>query len=203
VKAVRRSVGFPLFVKFRTGWSDDVRVAVDLARRFEDAGADALTFHPRVAPDRRSRPPKWEYIGRVKSAVSIPVFGNGNVFDPADCLKMLQTTGCDGVALGRLAIARPWIFAEWVRGVCPPANVFRDTALAMANNLGQVFDPGTALRRYNRFAAYFSANFTFGHTFFSRICKAHTLEGAAEATRRFFDTSPSTVDRPRFMALGR
>ncbi|KPJ76504.1 MAG: dihydrouridine synthase, partial [Deltaproteobacteria bacterium SG8_13] len=58
VAAVRRAVSIPLFVKFRTGWSDDPRPAVELAKRFEDAGADALTFHPRVAPDRRSRPPR-------------------------------------------------------------------------------------------------------------------------------------------------
>ena len=57
VSAIRRKVSIPVFVKFRTGWEDDPAVAVDLARRFEDAGADALTFHPRVAPDRRTRPP--------------------------------------------------------------------------------------------------------------------------------------------------
>jgi nifR3 family TIM-barrel protein len=106
VSEVRRAVSIPLFVKYRTGWKDNPRTAMDMARRFQDAGADALTFHPRIAPDRRSRPPKWEYIGMVKQAVNIPVFGNGDVFDQTDCLKMLTTTGCDGVAIGRMAIAQ-------------------------------------------------------------------------------------------------
>jgi len=68
---------FPIFVTFRTGWQDRPLAAVDLARRFEAAGADVLTLHPRVATDRRSRLPRWEYIEWVKKAVSMPVFGKG------------------------------------------------------------------------------------------------------------------------------
>ncbi|MFO7496861.1 MAG: tRNA-dihydrouridine synthase, partial [Desulfobacterales bacterium] len=90
VAAVRKAVSFPVMVKFRTGWIDDPRIATDLARSFENEGADALTFHPRVSPDRRSRPPKWEYIGAVKQAVHIPVFGNGDVFDCKDCRDQIR-----------------------------------------------------------------------------------------------------------------
>ena len=124
VAAVRKAVSIPLFVKFRTGWKDDPRPSIELAKRFEDAGADALTFHPRVAPDRRARPAKWEYIGRVKQSVSIQVFGNGDVFDENDCLNMLTSTGCDGVAIGRLAMAKPCIFAEWTDSVEVRPEVF-------------------------------------------------------------------------------
>jgi nifR3 family TIM-barrel protein len=203
VRAVRRAVGLPLFVKFRTGWSDDPQFAVDLARRFEDAGADALTFHPRVAPDRRTRRPKWSYIARVKSAVSIPVFGNGNVFDRADCLRMLQTTHCDGVALGRLAIARPWVFAEWAGGLVPDDQLFRITAIELLERLADEFEPQTALRRFNRFAAYFAANFRFGHALHGRICRSVSLEEVRTAFERFFDDRPEIVERPWFTALGR
>jgi len=140
VAAIRRQVSLPVFVKFRTGWQDDPQPAVDLARRFEDAGADALTFHPRVAPDRRTRPPKWAYIARVKEAVSIPVFGNGNVFSEQDCRAMLSTTGCDGVALGRLAIARPWIFAQWTQGSKLDQTIYKTSALAMIDLLVSILN---------------------------------------------------------------
>ncbi len=73
VKAVRKSVSIPVFVKFRIGWENNPQFAADMAARFEDAGADALTFHPRIAPDRRNRPPKWDVIKLVKQAVCIPV----------------------------------------------------------------------------------------------------------------------------------
>ncbi|MBF0451565.1 MAG: tRNA-dihydrouridine synthase family protein, partial [Candidatus Magnetomorum sp.] len=126
IKAVRAAVDIPVWVKFRTGWSDSPDLAVDFARYVEDAGADAITFHPRVAPDRRTRPPKWAYITRIKQAVSIPVFGNGNVFDRNDCYRMFTETGCDGISLGRIAISKPWIFADWNGSFEPNETAWRD-----------------------------------------------------------------------------
>ena len=196
VVAVRKSVSIPLFVKFRIGWKDDPQGAVDLAKRFEDAGADALTFHPRVAPDRRSRPPKWEYIGMVKQAVSIPIFGNGNVFDQKDCWNMLQTTGCDGVAIGRMAIARPWLFAEWTEGLEVDKNIYFETASSLAKLLLEHFDSTKALRRFKKFAFYFSANFKFGHTLYTRVQNARDMQAVETILFRFFETSADTVSRP-------
>jgi nifR3 family TIM-barrel protein len=196
VSAVRCAVKLPLFVKFRTGWADAPGAAVDLARRFEGAGADALIFHPRVAPDRRSRPPKWAYIGRVKEAVSVPVFGNGNVFTAQDCRSLLSRTGCDGVALGRIAAARPWIFAQWTNGKHYGAEVYRKTALRLADLLESHFDPDRAVRRYKKFAQYFAANFRFGHSLFTRLRNASDLNQARKAVRAFFSEPPEINERP-------
>jgi tRNA-dihydrouridine synthase B len=196
VEQVRKAVSIPLSVKFRTGWKDAPDAAVGLAVRFERAGADALIFHPRVAPDRRSRPPKWEYIGMVKNAVAIPVFGNGDVFDRNDCSKMIERTGCDGVALGRMAIARPWIFAEWTNDLQPGPDLFRDTALQLAALLAKHYDPQRAIRRYKRFAYYFSANFRFGHTFYSMLSNASDMPQLHQIVHRFFEQPPDLVARP-------
>jgi tRNA-dihydrouridine synthase B len=201
VNSVRRAVDLPLFVKFRIGWEDRPGAAVELARRFEDAGADALTFHPRVAPDRRTRPPKWAYIGRVKQAVSIPVFGNGNVFDFSDCTRMLDQTGCDGIALGRLAVAKPWIFSQWAAGRREPEEVHRRTALRLLELLEIHFDAPTALRRFNKFAAYFCVNFRYGHQFYARICRAATLADVRRTLSGFFSRNPETVDRPNISLM--
>lgn len=196
VAAVRKAVEGPLFVKFRTGWQDNPEAAADMARRFEGAGADALTFHPRVAPDRRSRPAKWAHIGQVKGAVSIPVFGNGDVFTPSDCRRMLDTTGCDGVALGRIAIARPWVFAEWTGSLRPESDVFRHCALALFGQLNRWYGPQIAMRRFHRFSAYFSANFRFGHTLFRSICKARDTDAVVAAIEHFFEQEPEVLSRP-------
>ncbi len=190
VACIRRAVSIPLMVKFRTGWEDRPDAAVALARRFEAAGADALTFHPRVAPDRRARPPRWEHIGRVKQAVSIPVFGNGDVFDADGCRRMILTTGCDGVALGRIAVARPWVFAEWADGFAPGPERFLGAMRRLLELLPRYFDEPSALRRFRRFSLYFAANFRFGHTLHRRIQAAGSLAQMSAVVESFFETPP-------------
>lgn len=196
VKAVRRAVASPVFVKFRTGWADDPMTAVDLARRFEDAGADALTFHPRVAPDRRSRPPKWEYIRLVKEAVSIPVFGNGNLFCRRDCTRMLETTRCDGLAIGRMAIARPWALAAWSQGLEVGPEIYHSTALRLADLLSEYFDEKRAVRRFKKFSIYFSANFRFGHTLYKNISRTKDMNAVRLVLANFFETPPDLSVSP-------
>jgi len=194
--AVRAVVQIPVTVKFRTGWRDNPQDAVDMAKRFEDAGVDAMTFHPRVAPDRRSRPAKWEYIQLVKEAVGVPVFGNGDVFHPDDCLRMLETTGCDGVALGRLGIARPWVFAEWTQGLQVTPALYRKAVLDLLDLHYRHFAPVNALRRIKRFSQYYSANFKFGHSLYTRIHSAPDRQSIASVLEDFFKTPPETVSRP-------
>ncbi|MGD2272978.1 MAG: tRNA-dihydrouridine synthase family protein [Desulfobacterales bacterium] len=196
VAAVRKAVSMPLFVKFRTGWRDDPRMAIDWAKRFEDAGADALTYHPRLAPDRRNRPAKWDYIKMVKQAVTVPVFGNGDVFDVNDCWRMVQTTGCDGVAIGRLAVARPWIFASWTDGFKADSTVYFKSARHLAELLTQHFDPTAALKRFKKFALYFAADFRFGHNFFKMIRNAQDMTQVVNILCRFFKDSPEILSRP-------
>lgn len=196
VRAVRDAVAIPLFVKFRTGWTDDSLPAVDLARRFEDAGADALTFHPRVAPDRRSRPPKWAYIGMVKEAVRIPVFGNGEVFDSEDVRRMLSETGCDGIAIGRMALARPWIFAEWTEGFMPDADIYRKCARRLLGMIEQHYGSVIALRRFRKWAVFFTAQFKYGHRFAAMIRSAEDIPAVLELIDLIFGVPQEMVSRP-------
>jgi nifR3 family TIM-barrel protein len=200
LNAVRRAVTIPVFVKFRTGWSPEVEPAVALARRFESAGADCLIFHPRVAPDKRTRPPMRDHIRAVAGAVSIPVFGNGDVVTPEDCLTMLRTTGCAGVSVGRMAIARPWLFAQWTGGDLPAevlaGDGFRDYALRLADALDRHFDPIRALKRFKLFTIYFAANFTYGHSLQARFLAARSMDDVHRAARETLVPGLRLVRRP-------
>ena len=196
VDRVRRAVRIPLTVKFRTGWKDDSEAAVGLARRFEEAGADAVTFHPRVAPDRRARPAKWEYIGLVKQALKIPVFGNGDVFDADGCLRMLRSTGCDGVSLGRIAIAKPWVFAEWTAGFKPAPDIFEKTAARLLELTARHFEARAAAVRLRKFMLYFAANFRFGHSLYRQVQSAGHPDEIRAALDAFFAAKPELTSAP-------
>ncbi len=196
VEAVRNAVSCPVFVKFRTGWSNDPAAAARMAAAFESAGADALTFHPRVAPDRRSRPPKWEVIGQVQDAVSIPVFGNGNLFDVDDGIKMVRTTGCQGLSLGRMAVARPWIFAQWTNGFIPDPEIYLTCALRMAELLSLHYDDFFAVKFFKKIAPYFCANFKFSQSILRELVRANTMEEICSNIRKLMDPPPQTLSKP-------
>jgi len=201
VEAVRKAVSIPVMVKFRTGWQPDPTPAADLAARLESAGANGLVFHPRVAPDRRSRPPKLEHIRIIKERVSIPVLGNGNVFSGEDCARMLARTGCDGVAIGRMAVARPWIFAELAAGRPMTAPPYRDTAEFMARSLFEQFPATTALKMYKKFMIYFAANFVYGHQLYSRLTRGTTLNDMLRTIETHLDPLPLVAATPNGLMM--
>jgi tRNA-dihydrouridine synthase B len=196
VAAVREAVDVPVSVKYRTGWSDDPQFAADMARRFEDAGADALTFHPRVAPDRRNRPPRWDIIAKVSAAVAIPVFGNGNIFTIENGSQVLTRTGCHGLALGRMAVAKPWIFAQWTRGLQVDDTIYHTTALRLVALLNRHFPAPLNLKLFKKFAPYFCANFKFSLFLLKQINQAKTMEALTDTINQCFRPCPETLSIP-------
>ncbi len=112
VAAVVKAVPVPVTAKFRKGWDEEHVNAVEFAQILEGAGAAALTIHGRTRQQMYSPPVDIGIIRQVKEAVSIPVFGNGDVTSLEEALAMYEETGCDCVAIGRGALGRPWIFAQ-------------------------------------------------------------------------------------------
>lgn len=110
--ALRRVVTLPLTVKMRLGWDAGHIVALEVARRAEAAGADAIAVHGRTREQFYSGRADWEAIAAVKRAVSVPVIGNGDVRTVDDLQRMLDATGCDGVMVGRAAQGNPWLFRQ-------------------------------------------------------------------------------------------
>ncbi|MEJ2422695.1 MAG: tRNA dihydrouridine synthase DusB [Acidobacteriota bacterium] len=113
-KAVVDAVAIPVTAKMRTGWTDDSLTFLEIARRLEDVGAAAVALHGRTRKQGYSGESDWGRIAELKAAVSIPVVGNGDVQGPEDVLEMFRQTGCDGVMVGRAAVANPWIFSQAV-----------------------------------------------------------------------------------------
>lgn len=196
IEAMRKAVDIPLLVKFRTGWTPDPAGAVELARRFESAGVDALVFHPRVSPDRRTRPPVLDHLRLVTDAVDIPVFGNGNVFTPEDATAMFDATGCDGISLGRMGVAKPWIFAEWTGDFTPGADIYRTTALAMLDALEAHYDPTRAVKLYKKFSIYLAANFSFGLKLHPKLVAGDTVDALRRCAEETLSGNLTIATRP-------
>ncbi|RYY52265.1 MAG: tRNA dihydrouridine synthase DusB, partial [Comamonadaceae bacterium] len=104
--------GVPVTLKMRTGWSEDHRNAVKLARDFESAGVQMLTVHGRTREQGYKGAAEYDTIAAVKAAVRVPVVANGDITTPQKAREVLAMTGADALMIGRAAQGRPWIFRE-------------------------------------------------------------------------------------------
>ena len=135
VRAAVESAGaVPVTVKTRLGIDDDHVTYLEAGRIAEDAGAAAIALHARTVEQLYSGTADWTRIGELKAAVtSIPVLGNGDIWEASDALRMVEETGCDGVVVGRGCLGRPWLFRDL-------ADAFAGRPLQEPPNLGEVVD---------------------------------------------------------------
>ncbi|WP_374024344.1 tRNA dihydrouridine synthase DusB [Mycobacterium sp. HNNTM2301] len=144
--AVRATAGsqVPVTVKFRVGIDDEHHTHLDAGRIAETEGAAAVALHARTAAQRYSGTADWEQIALLKQHVTtIPVLGNGDIYDASDALAMMAKTGCDGVVIGRGCLGRPWLFAEL-------SAAFTGSPAPTPPTLGEVAD---IVRRHGRLLA--------------------------------------------------
>lgn len=112
VEEIVKAVKIPVTVKTRIGWDSDSINILDVAKRIEDAGAQALTIHCRTRVQGHSGDADWSWIPRIKEVIKIPVALNGGVFTPEDVKRAYEETNADAVMIARGAIDHPWIFRE-------------------------------------------------------------------------------------------
>jgi tRNA-dihydrouridine synthase B len=112
VRAVVSAVKIPVTVKMRLGWNSQSINVCEVAKTAEAAGASAVTVHGRTRSQLYSGNVDWRAIRAVKSAVSIPVIGNGDVTSVERALEVMKESGVDGVMIGRGALGRPWFLRD-------------------------------------------------------------------------------------------
>lgn len=112
VRACVEATDIPVTVKIRTGWDANSVNAVEMAQMLEEAGASAIAVHGRTKQQMYAPSADWSIIAKVKQAVHVPVFGNGDVTTPQEAKAMYEQTSCDLVMIGRGSYGHPWIFEE-------------------------------------------------------------------------------------------
>ncbi|MFQ4144570.1 tRNA dihydrouridine synthase DusB [Chlorogloeopsis sp. ULAP02] len=112
VREVVKATDVPITVKTRIGWDDEEITILDFAKRMQDAGAQMITVHARTRAQGYNGNARWEWIGRVKEVLLIPVIANGDIFSVESAVQCLEQTGADGVMCSRGTLGYPYLVGE-------------------------------------------------------------------------------------------
>ncbi len=215
VKAAVAAAGdVPVTIKFRIGIDDRYHTHLEAGRIAQEEGCAAVGLHARTAAQLYDGEARWEEIAALKQAVTrIPVLGNGDIWEAEDALRMMRTTGCDGVIAGRGCLGRPWLFRdlgdvfEGREPQDPPnlggvVDVMLEHARLLAEWLGEV---GPAMRAFRKHSSWYTKCFPGGAPLRQRLMQVNGLGELAEilgAADRSLPYPPEAMRVPRGKTAG-
>jgi nifR3 family TIM-barrel protein len=130
--AVREARGLPVTVKMRLGIDADHLTYREAGLRAQDAGVAWVALHARTAADFYGPTARWDAIADLVEQLDVPVLGNGDIWEADDALRMVASTGCAGVVVGRGCLGRPWLFADLAAAFAGRAQRARPTLAEVA-----------------------------------------------------------------------
>jgi len=198
VRRIREASGLPVTCKIRSGWDDKSRNYLQLAGQLFDAGCAALAIHPRTREQGYSGKADWGVIADLKRHFpDRTIIGNGDVKTPADAQRMLETTGCDFVMIGRAALGNPWIFRELTGGEPPSPEERCEGVLAhFRAHVEFVGDALGAVRSFRRHMAWYAHGLHGAAAFRAEVNVLDTPEAVEASVRRFFVSASQDLSGP-------
>ena len=192
--AIRKAVKMPFTVKMRIGWDESSINVVEMAKRAEAAGVDAITVHGRTREQFYRGHADWEKIGEVRRAVNIPVIANGDVRTYDDLDRIRAATGCEAVMVGRAAQGNPWIFRQLTHylrtGERLPGPTMQERAAVIVRHLdlllkykGDYVGP----REMRKHATWYTRGIVHGAILRDLFNKATTREDFLAILAEYFD----------------
>jgi nifR3 family TIM-barrel protein len=184
VAATVRAAGeVPVTVKLRMGIDDVHLTYLEAGRIAADLGVQAVALHARTAEQRYGPPADWSAITALVEALDVPVLGNGDIWEAADALRMVATTGCAGVVVGRGCLGRPWLFRDLqaafeARPVPDPPGLgeILDTLVEHARLLADFLGPVTGLRELRKHTGWYLQGFPVGKPLRRSLNQVSTLD---------------------------
>ena len=183
VSEVVDTVPMPVTVKIRSGWDNEHVNAIEMARLIEDAGASAITVHPRTKEQSYCVDADWSIIRDVKNEVSIPVIGNGDIRTCHDAKRMLDETSCDAIMIGRATLGNPWLIrqcVEYLENGKEPRKVTKEERLEMIKRHTELLferkPEKVAISRMRLHAAYYLKGLYRSVEIKPKIFKTNTKE---------------------------
>ena len=183
VSKTAKAIKKPVTVKIRKGFDDEHINAVEIARIAESAGAAAVAVHGRTREQYYSGKADWDIIRQVKEAVKIPVIGNGDVTSPEAARQLMETTGCDGIMLGRGAQGNPWIFRQILHWMetgeeepKPDLEEVKAMILRHARMLVEYKGAYTGIREMRKHVAWYTAGYPNSAKLRARVNEIESLE---------------------------
>jgi nifR3 family TIM-barrel protein len=208
---VRAAVGaagpVPVTLKFRIGIDEQYQSFLDCGRIAEGEGCAAVALHARTAAQLYDGQARWSFIERLKQTVrTIPVLGNGDIWEAEDALRMMRQTGCDGVVVGRGCLGRPWLFGDLsavFEGRAPPdppgLGSVVEIMLDHARRLATWFTEDVGVRMFRKHATWYTKGFRGSARLRHELMGASTLTALTQVLLRLPDEPfpPSAIRVPR------
>jgi nifR3 family TIM-barrel protein len=195
--AVHNAETIPVTLKFRIGISSTHVTFLTAGRIAEEEGCAAVGLHARTAAQLYHGQAEWDAIAELKRNLRIPVFGNGDIWEAEDALRMIRQTGCDGVIVGRGCLGRPWLFrdlADVFNGREPANPPPLDQVLLImfrhARMLADWFGERMAMRSFRRHASWYTKGFRMTSEVRAQLMRIETVEDLIRLFENVDQTQP-------------
>lgn len=199
--AVKAAGKIPVTIKFRIGIDDETHTFLDTGRIAREEGCAAIALHARTAQQFYEGQAQWERIAELKDAVSgIPVLGNGDIWEAEDALRMMRSTGCDGVVIGRGCLGRPWLFRElsavFSGQPAPNPPTLGEIATMMAEHAQALWDyygpdsEAMAMRAFRKHSTWYTKGFSGGAQLRSSLMQVSNFQDLLDILGSFPKDEP-------------
>lgn len=194
LKEIKKAITIPLTIKIRAGYYDNHINAVETAKLAEGCGVEHIALHGRTKEQGYKGRANWDLVRQVKEAVRVPVSGSGDVTTVEEALARWRETNCDGVLIGRGAMANPWIFRQ-IEETLQGREPYQPTLEDKRSVLLEYFDllradmpELAAIGRMKQLAGQFTRGLPGGARFRTVIYHSHSVNEVLDRIEEYFET---------------